>query len=109
MLFSFPHPHSYPMIQLTTSGEESRLTLHEGSEELGHISFRVLPETSIAVAEHTRVSPEHQGKGIAAKLAASFFEHCKKEGLLVRPVCSYIVAYMERHPELEVLRAPEEA
>ena len=62
------------MIQLTTSGEESRLTLHEGSEELGHISFRVLPETSIAVAEHTRVSPEHQGKGIAAKLATSFFE-----------------------------------
>ena len=97
------------MIQLTTSGEESRLTLHEGSEELGHISFRVLPKTSIAVAEHTRVSPEHQGKGIAAKLAASFFEHCQSEGLLVRPACSYIVAYMERHPELAALRAPEEA
>ena len=85
MLFSFHHPHSYPMIQLTTSGEESRLTLHEGSEELGHISFRVLPETSIAVAEHTRVSPEHQGKGIAAKLAASFFEHCKRKAFLFVP------------------------
>ena len=97
------------MIQLTTSGEESRLTLHEGGEELGLISFRVLPGTSIAVAEHTYVSPQHRGKGIATKLAASFFEHCQKEGLLVRPVCPYIVAYMERHPELEALRAPEEA
>lgn len=91
------------MIQLTNNGSEGKLSLFEENEELGYLTFRLLPQESIAVAEHTIVSPAHQGKGIAGKLAAYFFEYCREEKLLVRPVCSYIVAYMQRHPELSVL------
>ena len=91
------------MINLTYKGSEGRVSLSEDGEELGYLSFRLLPKQSIAIAEHTVVDPAHQGKGIAGRLAAAFFEHCREEKLLVRPVCSYIAAYVQRHPELSVL------
>ena len=97
------------MINLTYKGSEGRVSLSENDKELGYLTFRLLPKQAIAIAEHTVVDPAHQGKGIAGRLAAAFFEYCQSKGLLVRPVCSYIVAYMERHPELATLRAPEKA
>ena len=91
------------MINLTYKGSEGRVSLSEDGEELGYLSFRLLPKQSIAIAEHTVVDPAHQGKGIAGRLAAAFFEHCREQQLLVHPTCSYIEAYMQRHPELSVL------
>ncbi|WP_455515785.1 GNAT family N-acetyltransferase [Porphyromonas sp.] len=91
------------MINLTYKGSEGRVSLSENDKELGYLTFRLLPKQAIAIAEHTVVDPAHQGKGIAGRLAAAFFEHCREQQLLVHPTCSYIVAYMQRHPELSLL------
>lgn len=48
---------------------------------------------------HTGVPPALQGHGIAARLVAAALDHARREGLRVRPVCSYVRAYMRRHPD----------
>ena len=45
---------------------------------------------------HTYVPPALEGRGIAAALVATALAHARTQGLRVRPVCSYVAAYMRR-------------
>ncbi len=57
------------------------------------------------VMTHTVVDPRLQGRGIAAALVAAALAHARAEGLKVVPRCSYVDAYMRRHPDTADLRA----
>ena len=54
---------------------------------------------------HTEVPPALEGRGIAAALVRAALEHATAEGLRVRPRCSYVNAYLARHPEFRPLLA----
>ena len=46
---------------------------------------------------HTLVPPVLEGRGIAAALVAAALAHARASGLRVRPACSYVARYMQRH------------
>ena len=48
---------------------------------------------------HTFVPPELRGRGIAEKLVRVALEHARSERLRVVPACSYVEAFIKRHPE----------
>ena len=48
---------------------------------------------------HTEVPRALEGQGIAAALVRAALDWARSEGLRVRPSCSYVAAYMRRHPE----------
>jgi predicted GNAT family acetyltransferase len=52
---------------------------------------------------HTEVAPELEGQGIAAALVRAALAHAREHGLKVRPLCSYVQAYVRRHPEVQDL------
>jgi predicted GNAT family acetyltransferase len=52
---------------------------------------------------HTEVPPAAQGAGIAALLVRAALDWARAEGLRVQPACSYVAAYMRRHPETQDL------
>lgn len=54
---------------------------------------------------HTEVPAALQGRGIAGELVEAAFDHAMTENLKIEPLCSYVRAYMERHPETAFLRA----
>jgi predicted GNAT family acetyltransferase len=54
---------------------------------------------------HTEVAPALEGHGIAAALVRAALDWAAGEGLKVRPRCSYVRAYMRRHPETLRLQA----
>ncbi|HXF46594.1 MAG TPA: GNAT family N-acetyltransferase [Burkholderiaceae bacterium] len=54
---------------------------------------------------HTEVPPQQQGRRLAAALVAAALAYARAHGLKVRPVCSYVRAYMARHPETQDLLA----
>ncbi len=56
-----------------------------------------------ALFTHTEVPPEAQGQGVAAALVGAALAWADAEGLRVRPLCSYVAAYMRRHPETQHL------
>lgn len=48
---------------------------------------------------HTGVPHALRGRGIAAELVRVALGHARAQGYKVRPDCSYVEAYMRRHPE----------
>ena len=54
---------------------------------------------------HTLVPPAVGGRGIAAELVRVALAHAQAHGLKVQPACSYVGAYMARHPETNPLLA----
>ncbi len=54
---------------------------------------------------HTEVPRPLEGRGIAAAVVRAALEHAQAQGLRVVPSCSYVRAYMFRHPETRELLA----
>jgi uncharacterized protein len=52
---------------------------------------------------HTEVPPALEGQGIAAALVQAAMQHARQEKLRVRPLCSYVASYLQRHPEFKDL------
>ncbi len=52
---------------------------------------------------HTEVPAALQGRGLAAALVQQVLAQVRALGWRVRPVCSYVRAYMQRHPETQDL------
>jgi uncharacterized protein len=48
---------------------------------------------------HTWVAPRLEGQGIAARLVETGLAYARAAGFKVQPTCSYVAAYMQRHPE----------
>ena len=48
---------------------------------------------------HVEVPSALRGKGVAAQLMQGVVEHVKNQGLTLVPICSYAVAYMQRHSD----------
>ena len=48
---------------------------------------------------HTGVPPVLEGQGIGSRLARAGLEYAKEKAYRVIPLCSFIGAYIRRHPE----------
>ena len=59
----------------------------------------------VLVLHHTEVPPALQGRGIAAALVRQTLDWAREQNLKIRPSCSYVAAYMRRHPETQDLLA----
>ena len=52
---------------------------------------------------HTEVPAALRGQGIASRLMHGVLESARAEGLKVVPRCSFVAAYLNRHPEFNDL------
>lgn len=55
---------------------------------------------------HTEVAPALEGRGIAGALVEAMLDYATANGFKVVPQCSYVRAWMQRHPETHELLAP---
>ncbi len=62
-------------------------------------------QDGVMLLTHTEVPAALEGRGIAARLVAAALDWARAQGLRVRPLCSYVAAYMRRHPETRDLLA----
>jgi predicted GNAT family acetyltransferase len=59
----------------------------------------------VLVITHVGVPYPLEGQGIASQLVKKVLEDIKSQGLKVRPVCPFVVAYIHRHPEWNEIMA----
>jgi len=48
---------------------------------------------------HTEVPEAAEGEGIGGALVRAAFDHARREGLRVVPLCPFVAAWLERHPD----------
>lgn len=60
-------------------------------------------EDGVLHLTNTFVPKELGGRGIAGALVKDVMADIEKRSLKMKPACSYIVAYVEKHPECEKL------
>ena len=53
---------------------------------------------------HTEVPDALAGQGIGSKLVRGALEQVRARGLKVVPACTFVAAYMDKHPEFDDLR-----
>lgn len=67
---------------------------------LAEITYR-LSENQQLVVEHTYVSDELRGEGIAGKLVEQVVNYARRNGMKVRSECSYAKNKLEKTPEYQ--------
>ena len=63
----------------------------------GFLRYQIATDTMHLL--YVEVPPEARGGGVAGELSRTALEFAKESGLKVIPVCSYVAAYIRRHPE----------
>jgi predicted GNAT family acetyltransferase len=66
---------------------------------VGYAEYRL--SQGRVIFTHTVVEPEHEGRGIAGRLARAALDDAIGRGLRITPYCPYIRAYLRRHPEYD--------
>ncbi|MFW7340027.1 GNAT family N-acetyltransferase [Pollutimonas sp. H1-120] len=62
-------------------------------------------QNGVMAITHTGVPEAVGGRGIAADLAKAALDTAREQGWSVRPLCSYVAAYIRRHKQYEDLVA----
>jgi predicted GNAT family acetyltransferase len=65
---------------------------------LAFANYRVAPGTVIIT--HTETPPALRGRGIASELVKGALALIRADGLKVVAGCSFVVDYLERHPDV---------
>ena len=76
-----------------------------GGELIGEIGYRAEPGRVVLV--HTEVAPSEKGTGVGSLLVRFALDDIRQRGLAVVPVCPFVGAYIQRHPEYAGLVRPE--
>ncbi|TMN22804.1 GNAT family N-acetyltransferase [Lentibacillus cibarius] len=64
------------------------------------ITFKPIGDDKLDV-DHTYVSEELRGQGIAGKLTEKMVSFAREEGKKIKPTCPYVVDKMEQTPEYQ--------
>ena len=80
---------------------ENRFELWQGDSLAGHADYRRSGKT--VTMTHTEVGPQFEGKGVGSKLARQALDAVRNDGHTVVPRCSFIAAWIERHPDYQDL------
>ena len=83
------------MLQIKHDSRAHRLST-ELEGQTGLLDYEL--DGKVMSITHTRVPQPIGGRGVAAELMRSALELAAANGWTVKPVCSYAVAYMKKHP-----------
>lgn len=56
-------------------------------------------DNGVATFFHTETPPALQGRGVASKLIHAALTEARARGWKIEATCSFVVAYLKRHPE----------
>ena len=93
-------------LPVTDNQAERRFELHADGE-MSILTYRISGDRIRLI--HTEVPRELRGRGYADMLARAALESAARNHLRVVPLCPFVRAFLERHPEYDALVAPNGA
>ena len=86
---------------VTDNPSASRFELIVDDELVGYLDYR--EHRGEYTIPHTRVFPQHEGRGHGSTLVVESLETIRERGGTVRPRCSFVSSVIREHPELAEL------
>jgi predicted GNAT family acetyltransferase len=83
-------------VSVADNPQAERYELIVEGERVGFVTYRMEP--GVIALLHAEVNPAHERQGWGSQLVAGALDDARERGLKVRPVCPFVVAYIERHP-----------
>lgn len=84
-------------VDITDNPEQNRYEARVDGEPAGFIEYD--HREDFTVLPHTEVDSRFRGRGVAAALTRYAVEDLHSQGRSIRPLCSYVVSWLDRHPE----------
>jgi predicted GNAT family acetyltransferase len=81
----------------TIADEPAAFNLYLDGDKIGEMIVET-QGTDITVF-HTEVDEDKEGKGYAGEILAALVAYARKEKLKVVPMCAYVRAQFDRHPD----------
>lgn len=114
-LFHNPEKHRYEFhLVRTENPAETRADLRnnssiDASRNVAYVEYEYDADRNAYRLTHTIVPRDFEGQGIAAALVGAVLAEFRQRGVRIIPECSYVVRYVERHPEWQDLVVEAEA
>lgn len=94
-------------LRVVDNPERRRFEVRDGRKVLGWSSYDETAE--LIVFNHTEVNPRWEGRGIGSVLVRTTLDHVRDQGLRVLPLCPFVRAWIDRHPEYgDLVYTPEQ-
>ncbi len=91
------------VVNVIESPAEQRFEATIDGVSVGNLDY--IFDGDIMITTHTIVSPDYEGRGVGSALALAALNKARAEDLRVIPQCSFVSAYITRHPEFADLIA----
>jgi predicted GNAT family acetyltransferase len=79
------------------NAQERRYELPIDSRHAAFVEYRLMD--GVIIFTHAETPPQFEGRGFGSMLAKGALDAARDRGLKVIPHCSFIAAYIRRHPE----------
>jgi uncharacterized protein len=76
------------------TGQRFELATANGT---AHLDYEL--DGDVITFTHTIVPPDAQGSGVGTRLVRDALADVRSRGLTVVPACSFVAAYLRRHPD----------
>ncbi len=70
---------------------------------VGFVTYRL--ESGEISFLHAEINPAVEGRGLGSRLVSGALDDARARGLTVRPLCPFVSAYIENHPDYADLMA----
>ncbi|HEX4008529.1 MAG TPA: GNAT family N-acetyltransferase [Solirubrobacteraceae bacterium] len=75
----------------------ARYEIAVDGERAGFVTYRIAP--GVITFLHAEVDPDREGRGLGSRLVADALDDARSRELAVRPVCPFVAAFIETHPD----------
>lgn len=87
-------------IKLDEHGKKGAFFIEQDGEWIAELTFYREGQRKIVI-DHTAVSSDLKGKGIAKAMVETAVKYARKHNLLIKPVCSFAKKVLESSEEYE--------
>ena len=97
-----------PTTTLTTrdNAELARIDALDDGVLVGFAAYEVCDD-GVYTFHHTEVFEGNEGRGFGQQLAEGVLDFAQEQGIRIHPTCSFLAAYVDKHPERQELLDPK--
>ncbi len=83
------------------SGNGGYITLKNATEDIGRLTYTVVPELKKLIVSYVMIFPKFEGRGLGKKLVENSIEFARKNGWTIKAHCSYAHAVLKRKADVQ--------